>query len=172
MTVPPDPGPPSRPAAPRSAASRPVAPGPAAPFRIPPVPAAGTPGFTLIEMIVVLVVLGLVGSIVLSRGPLRSPILDLRAGARVMAAAMRGARAQAVDADHDVTFTIDADHRDYGVRGGARRPLPAGLELAGKPEPVVFHPDGSASGGAVTLAENGRQLVIRVDWLTGAVTLR
>ncbi len=128
-------------------------------------------GFTLIEMIVVLVVLGLVGSIVLSRGPLRSPTLDLRAAARVLASEMRSARTRAIDDDHDVVFTIDPAHRDYGVRGGARRPLPAGLELATKPVPVVFHPDGSASGGAVTLAENGRQLAIRVDWLTGAVTL-
>ncbi len=128
-------------------------------------------GFTLIEMIVVLVVLGLVGSIVLSRGPLRSPTLDLRAAARVLAAEMRSARTRAIDADHDVVFTIDVDRRDYGVRGGARRPLPAGLELATRPPPVVFHPDGSASGGAVTLAEGGRQLAIRVDWLTGAVTL-
>ena len=136
-----------------------------------PRPRAGADGFTLIEMIVVLVVLGLVGSIVLSRGPLRSPILDLRAGARVMVSAMREARARAIDTDHDVVFTVDADHRDYGVRGGARRPLPAGLELASKPVPVVFHPDGSASGGTLALAENGRQLVIRVDWLTGAVTV-
>ncbi len=133
---------------------------------------SGADGFTLIEMIVVLVVLGLIGSIVLSRGPLRSPTLDLRAGARVMAAEMRGARARAIDDDHDVVFTIDVDHRDYGVRGGARRPLPAGLELATKPVPVVFHPDGSASGGLVTLAENGQHLDIRVDWLTGAVTVR
>ena len=135
-----------------------------------PTPQA-TAGFTLIEMIVVLVVLGLVVSIVLSRGPLRSPTLDLRAAARVLAAEMRGARTRAIDDDRDVVFTIDPDHRDYGVRGGARRPLPAGLELATRPAPVVFHPDGSASGGAVTLTENGRQLAIRVDWLTGAVTL-
>ncbi len=157
MTVPPDPGPLRRPAA------RPCD---------RPAQRASSDGFTLIEMIVVLVVLGLVGSIVLSRGPLRSPILDLRAGARVMVAEMRGARARAIDSDHDVVFTVDAARRDYGVRGGARRPLPAGLELSGRPAPVVFHPDGSASGGTVTLAENGRQLAIRVDWLTGAVTLR
>lgn len=129
-------------------------------------------GFTLIEMIVVLVVLALAGSIVLSRGPLHSPTLDLRAGVRVLASEMRTARARAIAENHDIVFTIDPVRRDYGVRGGRRRALPAGLELESAPAPVMFHPDGSASGGAVTIAEAGRHLDIQVDWLTGAVTVR
>ena len=46
-------------------------------------------GFTLIEMIVVLVVLALAAGLVLARGPMRSASLDLRAAARTMAADMR-----------------------------------------------------------------------------------
>ena len=121
---------------------------------------------------VVLAVLALALGLVLTHGPVRSPITDLRAAAGALAGEMRQARAGAIDGDHDVVFTLDAARRDYGVRGGPRHPLPNALELTAPMPPVVFHADGSASGGAVVLAESGRQLGIRVDWLTGAVTVR
>ena len=133
--------------------------------------ASGDRGFTLIEMIVVLVVLALIGSIVLARGPLRSPVLDLRACARGMAAGMRMARADAIAADRDRTFSVDGTARDYGPQGGPRHALPAGIEVDGRTAPILFHPDGSASGGAVTLADGDRRVSVRVDWLTGRVAV-
>ncbi len=134
-------------------------------------PRRGDRGFTLIEMIVVLVVLALVSGIVLSRGPLRSPTLDLRACARGMAANLRLARADAIAADQDRTFSVDAAARDYGLRDGVRHALPAGVDIEGRTAPILFHPDGSASGGAVTLADDGHRIAVRVDWLTGQVAV-
>ena len=134
-------------------------------------PRRGDRGFTLIEMIVVLVVLALIGGIVLARGPLRSPTLDLRACARGMAASMRLARADAIAADRDRAFSVDAAARDYGVGDGPRHALPAGVDIEGRTAPILFHPDGSASGGAVTLADGGRRIAVRVDWLTGQVAV-
>ncbi len=136
-----------------------------------PIPSRGDRGFTLIEMIVVLVVLALIGGIVLARGPLRSPTLDLRACARGMAASLRTARADAIASDHDQTFSIDAAARDYGLQDGPRHALPAGIDVDGRVAPILFHPDGSASGGAVTLADGDRRLSVRVDWLTGLVAV-
>ena len=122
-------------------------------------------------MIVVLVVLALVGSIVLARGPLRSPALDLRACARGMAATLRSTRADAIADDRDRVFTVDAGARDYGLRGGSRHALPDGIDIDGPAPPILFHADGSASGGGVTLADGDRRLSVRVDWLTGLVTV-
>ena len=129
-------------------------------------------GFTLIEMIVVLVVLTLAVSIVLTRGPMHSPTLDLRAAGRTIAADMRSTRAHAIATNRDLAFTVDGQSRDYGVRGGLRHAMSGPVTLAGPAPPIVFHPDGSASGGSVTLSENDRHLTILVDWLTGRISLR
>ena len=129
-------------------------------------------GFTLIEMIVVLVVLALAGSIVVTRGPLHSPALDLRAAARTLATDLRSTRSQAVDDDHELVFTIDPVLRDYGQRGGQRQALPSGIAVTTPMPPILFHPDGSSSGGSIVLTESDHSLVIRVDWLTGRVVLQ
>ncbi|MGI4747825.1 MAG: prepilin-type N-terminal cleavage/methylation domain-containing protein [Janthinobacterium lividum] len=129
-------------------------------------------GFTLIEMIVVLVVLALVGSIVLARGPMHSATLDLRATARTMASEMRRIRAGAIATDHDSVFTVDPAQRDYGIRKGTRHGLPAAIAIVGIPAPIVFRADGSSSGGVVTLGETDRRLAVHVDWLTGRVDVR
>lgn len=137
-----------------------------------PVRPATDDGFTLIEMIVVLVVLALVGTIVLARGPMHSATLDLRAQARTMASDMRRARADAIAKDQDVVFTVDADRRDYGVQHGTRHALATAVGIDGQVAPIVFHADGSASGGTITLSEGERRLAVRVDWLTGQVAVR
>lgn len=129
-------------------------------------------GFTLIEMIVVLVVLALVGSIVLARGPMRSAALDLRAAARAVASDMRSTRSRSIDIDRDLVFTIDPTARDYGQRDGLRHALPVAMSIRTPVVPIVFHPDGSSSGGAITLIEADHALVVSVDWLTGSVSVR
>ena len=137
-----------------------------------PVRPAADDGFTLIEMIVVLVILALVGTIVLARGPMHSATLELRAQARTMASDMRLLRANAISTDHDVVFTVDADHRDYGVLNGPRHKLANAVGIDGRVAPIVFHADGSASAGVIILREGERRLGVRVDWLTGQVAVR
>ncbi len=134
-------------------------------------------GFTLIEMIVVLVVLSLAAGLVLARGPMRSASLDLRAAARTMAADMRTTRAQAIAGDRALLFTLDPVHGDYGVKGGVRHGLAKGIAAVPPPPPaqigrVLFRADGSASGGELELSEHDRRIRIDTDWLTGAVTVR
>lgn len=138
-------------------------------------------GFTLIEMIVVLAVLGLMLGIVLDRGPPHSPTLDLRAAAGEMAQALRVARARAIATDRPVAFTVDPARNSFGVDGAPPRVLPPALRLSVLAAPgeaasarraaIRFAPDGSSSGGRVAISEGARHAEIGVDWLTGRVSV-
>lgn len=129
----------------------------------------GEGGFTLIEMIVVVLILSLVGAIMVGRGPFHSVTLDLRGAARQVASAMREARMQAIYSGTTLLFTLDAAHLDYGLQPGPRQTLPAGVSIAAGPARFTFYPDGSAAGPATALVESGRHVILRVNWLTGAV---
>jgi general secretion pathway protein H len=125
-------------------------------------------GFTLIEMIVVLVILALITSIVMTRGPSRSPTLEVKQAVALVAQAFRGARAQAIAADHSVAVEIDAVHHAIGTGSKQRTLLPATVTIA--PSVAIrFAPDGSSSGGGVLLTEGSARTLVTVDSLTGRV---
>lgn len=65
-------------------------------------------GFTLIEMIVVVLILGLIGTVLLTRGPLHSITLDLRGAGQQLASAMRQTRMRAIASGTAAFFTIDS----------------------------------------------------------------
>jgi general secretion pathway protein H len=137
-------------------------------------------GFTLIEMLVVLVILGLTVALIVSRGPARSTGFDLRATAGDIAQQLRLARSEAIAADRITRFTVDPADRRYETNGVAGPLLPPELALAmttatgGAPRPlsaITFAPDGSSSGGRVVLVAGARALAVVVDWLTGRVSI-
>jgi prepilin-type N-terminal cleavage/methylation domain-containing protein len=82
---------------------------------------AATAGFTLIEVTVVLVILGLALAQLAQRGPLRSAALDLRAATVTVVQGLRLARARAILADRAVVLAVDAARQT--VRVGDDRPL-------------------------------------------------
>jgi general secretion pathway protein H len=137
-------------------------------------------GFTLIEVLVVLVILGLTIALIVARGPARSTGFDLRATADNIAQQLRLARSEAISTDRAATFTLDAADRRYETNGTAGPAIPPEVALAmttatgGKPQPqraITFAPDGSSSGGRVLLGAGGHQLAVVVDWLTGRVVV-
>ena len=95
-------------------------------------------GFSLIEVIVVLVVLALVATIFVGRGPMRSRGVEAADAARTLAGAMRLARSQAIATDRTVSFSVDPARHLY-VSGGAVHGLPGEIGLA------VQGPDGEAA---------------------------
>ena len=139
-------------------------------------------GFTLLELMVVLVLMGLITGVAM---PMIANILpghQLKAAARDLLTGLSQARAQAVLQRREVALTVDLQHHDFQVGGDGRvHPIAPKIDIAlfvadaapdGRSGAFVFYPDGSSSGGRVTVAEHGRRYRIDVDWLTGLARLQ
>jgi general secretion pathway protein H len=124
-------------------------------------------GFTLIEVLVVMVVLGMIAGLIAYRGPPRSRSLDLQAQTAEVARTLRAARSRAITANRLVSVTFDSVTHTFSV-DGAVRPFPTGLANRSG---IQFSPDGSSSGGRVELAAGERRQSVSVDWLTGRVSI-
>jgi general secretion pathway protein H len=137
-------------------------------------------GFTLLEMIIVLVILGLAVGIAVSRGPPRSHGLEVRGLVAAVAEALRGARGRAIATNRTVLVAVNGERGSLTVAGGPTIQVPLGLDLSaalpgGEPGKkligIRFAPDGSASGGRIVLADGKRHTQIGVDWLTGRISV-
>ena len=138
-------------------------------------------GFTLVEVLVVLAVVGLALGVVALRGPQRSPALDLRAAAGTVAETLRLARSRAVAGNRTVGVAFDVAGPSLRLDGATPRGLPPGIAMAvtatlgntagGRLGAIQFAPDGSSSGGRVVLQGGGRRTQVGVEWLTGRVSV-
>ena len=135
-------------------------------------------GFTLLEMIVVLAIMGVVIGVVVSRGPQRSAGLETRAAAGAIAQALRSARAMAIERNRTVEVAIDPVRHLLAPDGGAVKQLapdmrvsvlPPALTGKGTVKLISFASDGSSSGGQILLGAGKRRLRISVEWLTGQI---
>ena len=127
-------------------------------------------------MLVVLAILGLVGAVVLARGPGRSGAVDMRAASSGVAGALRLARTRAIATNRPALVRFDAARGRFQVGGDAVRSLPAGIAMdvvtaAAQGAEIRFLPDGSSTGGRVDLVGEGRAAQVAVDWLTGRVSV-
>jgi general secretion pathway protein H len=138
-------------------------------------------GFTLIEMIVVLAVLGIALASVAGYKPPWSRGLNLGARAAELAGQLRLARSEAITRNEGVALDLDIAHRQYRIGNAVLRQLPDSIDIelltvaAERVAPTVgsirFHPDGSSSGGSIVLADGSKRLAVGVDWLTGRVSI-
>ena len=143
--------------------------------------AAAGAGFTLVELLVVLAILALVVALGVPAFQRVLPGLQLKSGAETVATAMREARGLAIGTNTEIALVIDID--EHSLRLGDSPPvrLPPGLALtlltarrevigsgSGR---IRFYPDGTSTGGRVTLALDHRVYHVAVDWLTGRVVL-
>ncbi|MEX6500758.1 GspH/FimT family pseudopilin [Pseudomonas zhanjiangensis] len=139
-------------------------------------------GFTLLELLVVLVIASLAVSLVGPAFQRFLPGLTLEVESRKLESLLRHARSQAILSGTRVAISQDVDsgglllsYRDEPYR----LPERFSLQLQGGPgggEPfvsgaqILFYPRGDSSGGSLSLSlELGRSEDIAVDWLSGRV---
>src|SRR5258708_18994516 len=134
-------------------------------------------GFTLLELLVVLVIMGLVAASMVSRGPPSQGGVNARAGAGAFAAMLRAGRARAIVANPPAGVFVDVVNRRFGMDAVLDRALPVGVRLTvitgrGDVPPrgdgrIVFNPDGSSTGGPVDVEAAAPPTPLRGDWLAG-----
>ncbi len=122
-------------------------------------------------MIVVLVILGLVGGLVMVRGPQRSGVADMRQASSQVAGALRLARGRAIASNRPIPVRLDPTAGTVQLGDEEARRLPAGIAMRAGTRLIVFRPDGSSSGGEVDLSGAARTASIAVNWLTGRVAV-
>jgi general secretion pathway protein H len=138
-------------------------------------------GFTLVELLVVLVVLGMALAVVAPRFASSSPALAVRSAAQTLVAGLQLARNRAITENRAVVLRVDRVAAAFEFEG-RRRDLPGGVRLsrpdlqdddpAEAPIEVRFFPDGSSSGAQIGVAHGAHRLLIDIDWLTGTIQAR
>ncbi|MGY3449867.1 GspH/FimT family pseudopilin [Bradyrhizobium sp. USDA 4353] len=136
-------------------------------------------GFTLVEMLAVLVILALAATAampLLSRG---AGTVSLDAATSEIASALRATRAAAIVQNRMMTLNVDVDRRTFGSDVVKPRSFAPGIQAkltyaaatrSGAAEGGFrFFPDGSSTGGDLSLELGGRQVRLCVEWLTGTV---
>ena len=137
-------------------------------------------GFTLLEMVCVLAIVGLMAAVLLPAIPRQTSRTRLEAYAIETAALLKADRNAAIRRRLDVTTQVDAPSRS--LRSGAsgqtvRVPedvrfetlLPRNCDNRPVVASISFFASGMSCGGVIVLARLDAGYEIRVNWLTGRI---
>jgi general secretion pathway protein H len=138
-------------------------------------------GFTLLEVIITLTILGLALALIVGYRPPWSSGLGLRNAAAELADGLRMARSEAIVQNQPVAFQLDLVGHRYQIGSAQPRPLPAQLKIAlltvvgeqrsARIGDIRFNPDGSSTGGRISIGDGARSIAVGVDWLSGRVSV-
>lgn len=138
-------------------------------------------GFTLIELMLVLVLMAMLFSLTPPLLHKAFPSLKLKAATRDLAQEIRYLQQTAImtGVESQISFQIEANqYQSNLVNQGEVRQLPEGIHFSAEQthdyqERVIlrFYPDGSSSGGWIRLSTETQALVISVDWFTSRVQI-
>jgi general secretion pathway protein H len=142
-------------------------------------------GFTLVELLVVLALAALLMTAVPPLFSAAFPGIELKAAARRTMASLRLARETAIRTGTDTALVVDVEARRLELSGFRTVLLPhrlrIGLNVATREQidekrgAIRFFPDGSSTGGVITLARGDSQgdsgFQVGVNWLTGRVRM-
>ncbi|BBU63762.1 type II secretion system protein GspH (plasmid) [Methylosinus sp. C49] len=136
-------------------------------------------GFTLIEMMAVMMIIALISALAVTLAP-GSGRARLKALAIDVAALLRRERLGAMMSGRPRHVALDGEKRALlGESGGSVR-VPADVAVAllgvdggaGPLRPVVrFEPDGASTGAALAFERESLRYEVRIDWFTGGVSI-
>ncbi len=137
-------------------------------------------GFTLIEIIAVMVLLTIIATVVAMSFSKSMSSAKIEAASRDLVAALRYTRGQAIVRGEQKALDIDLEHNTYQAPGKAIVQMPKDMRLqlvtaeieqtsrsAGR---IRFFADGASTGGHITVFMGQRRWQINVSWLTGQVS--
>jgi general secretion pathway protein H len=136
-------------------------------------------GFTLLEMLAVILLIGIAAAAVSISVTQGLASARVRAASSELAGALRATRAQAIVRAQEQHFDVDTRTNSYDDAKRQNVRLPKGLRVsitsAKEDQPndhtgrIRFFPDGSSTGGRITLRSGKREWHVNVSWLTGEV---
>ena len=152
------------------------------PFSLPPPLRTSQRGFSLLELVVVIVIMGLAFTLLPKMVFSGVSGAELRSNVRAVAAGLRVTRDTAINTRSEAVMSLDLENREFTVQNDAKvHKLHEKLDvklytsqadlITDKIGSIRFYPDGSSNGGRVTVAAGGRAFEVDVDWLTGRVTI-
>jgi len=139
-------------------------------------------GFTLFELILVLAIAAVAAAVAVPNLQPAIANAQLRAATQDVASALRHTRGQALSAGREAAFVLNVKQHAYRVAGRAKPYIladsvklsvfTADFLMSEGQGSIIFYPDGSSTGGRVTLTGAGKSRLVDVNWLTGAVVIR
>jgi general secretion pathway protein H len=137
-------------------------------------------GFTLLEILLVMTIAALMLALAPPLLSAAMPGVQLKGTTREVAALLRQARSRAVTQGRDVALAIDLQRREARIEGTSQHAeLPERLDVTlvsaqselDDPDHgrIRFYPDGTSTGGRVTLHYGHSGYQVDVDWLTGRI---
>jgi general secretion pathway protein H len=138
-------------------------------------------GFTLLELLVVLVIVSIGTAILLNTPFSAASAGDLKAAARSLASGLRQAQTMAITTRKDALMTVDVEAREFHVNDLEPRRVSGKVDLklytaesevtSERQGAIRFYPDGSSTGGRITVSSGERKYLVDVDWITGRVSI-
>ncbi|MGH8550603.1 MAG: GspH/FimT family pseudopilin [Methylococcales bacterium] len=139
-------------------------------------------GFTLLEMLLVLTIAVVAMVLVVPNFSKGLDSVRLQSASREIASSLRYLRGHAVSKNKETEFNVDVKTNVYHITGRNNaysiphtirmRLVTADTEVSGEDQGTIrFYPDGSSSGGRVTLEAGNRKRLVDVNWLTGHIEI-
>jgi len=137
-------------------------------------------GFTLMEALVVMGLIALMAG--MGSQLVRSPSgrLRLESATRGLCATLRATRSRAIGTNSETSVVMDLDRKSYTSPVGGEGLLPDetnirlnianSQQVSARKGAITFFPDGSSTGGDITLDAPTARATIGVNWLTGETT--
>lgn len=142
---------------------------------------AGCDGFTLLELLVVLSIMAISIGLVLPLVADRFYPNSLAHTGQQLVSSLERTRSRAIRYHKTESFTVNVDERYFqagdneprsGLPDQVKVTLSAARQWMDKQSGIIrFYPDGSSSGGKITMEHAGEQYQVDVNWLTGSVSM-